>query len=134
MSGRGLRVQEKTQLYNFGPSQLRPGREIDRACHTLDLATAEYVAERGSFAVPTMAIISAVVEEFDVGAIAELSPSVVQARLRFLANFLSDGRVIGIAFRAAAVVSGRIVSIEFCVLAKSLRQIRVSQKLAPESD
>src|SRR5260370_7724063 len=66
--------------------------------------------------------------------LAALSPSVVQARLRFLANFLSEGRVIGIAFGSAAIVSGRVVSIECCVLAESLRQIRVSQKLAPKTD
>src|SRR5260370_16292049 len=66
--------------------------------------------------------------------LAALSPSVVQARLRFLANFLTEGRVIGIAFGSAAIVSGRVVSIECCLLAESLRQIRVSQKLAPKSD
>ncbi len=41
-----------------------------------------------------------------------LSPSVIHARFRLLAPFLGEGRVVGIPFGTASIVSGRIVSIE----------------------
>ena len=63
-----------------------------------------------------------------------LSPAIVYAGLGCFAPLLFKRRVVRVTLRASPVISRRVIGVERRPLAQASWQVRVCQKLTPESD